>query len=323
MSKLQEYFKNRFNAKRPSTFVTTVKRNKDGMLDELTTKTLFLDQAYAEPAVNQRLFHFINNIDHVLKCAYCQNPLQPKPYNARLVGEYYNGTCDNLECRKRLNSDNSIKGCLEKHGVVNISQTNEWREKVKKTNLERRGVEWNTQSIDLIDAVRASISENKEKINEKRRKTCIEKYGVNSFCETRKFKDAAINSSLEKYGVPHPMQNEKVFESRVYKRKPYTFPSGKVVQIQGYEWKCLDELLLNDYKEEDIVVGNVEISEKIGSICYEVNGKTHRYYPDIYIISENRIIEVKSTYTVKKDPQINNKKEAALKKGLKYSLKVY
>lgn len=285
MSKLREYLKNNFSAKRPSTFVVSVKRNKDGMLDELNLATSFLNEAYSNPSVNQRLFHFINDVNTVLTCKYCQNPLQPKLYNARLTGKYYNGTCKNLECRKKLNSDNSRNGCLEKHGVVNISQTEQWREKVKRTNLERRGVEWNTQSKEFLETFR--------------------------------------NISLKKYGANHPMQNEKVFNSRMYKLKPYVFPSGKVVQMQGYEWKCLDELLLNEYQEEDIIVGNVEISDKIGSIYYEHNGKNHRYYPDIYIVSENRVIEVKSTYTVKKDSQINNKKDAVLKRGLKYSLKIY
>lgn len=285
MSTLQEYFKNNFNSKRPSTFVTSIKRNKNGMLDELISLTSFLDRAYSDPPVNQRIFHFINGVDQVLKCPYCANPLRPKPYNARLIGEYYTGTCESLECRKKLNSDNSRKGCLEKHGVVNISQTPQWREKVKKTNIERRGVEWNTQSRTFLDSLK--------------------------------------EQSLAKYGVPHPMQNEKVFESRVYRRKPYTFPSGRTAYIQGYEWKCLDELLLNGYLEEDIIVGNVEIAQYTGEIMYEVDNKVHRYYPDIYLISEKRVIEVKSTYTIKKDDKINNKKEAVLKKGLNYSLKLY
>jgi len=331
MSHLSQYLKTQFNPSRPTSAILMLKKNKDGMLDELLEATSFLDEYYSEITTNQRLYHYINQIDYVLTCGYCGKPRSVKERNARIVSSHINPklqghyitTCSSIECKKKHNLIKTEDGVMKKHGVKNISQTPEWREKVQATNLERRGVKWNTQSVNLIDAVRASLSKNKEKINEKRRKTCIEKYGVNSFCKTKKFKDAAISSSIEKYGVPHPMQNEKVFESRMYKRKPYIFPSGKIVHVQGYEWKGIDELLLNEYKEEDIVVGNVEISEQIGSILYDVNGKTHRYYPDIYIISENRVIEVKSTYTVKKDTQINNKKEAVLKKGLKYSLKIY
>ena len=35
------------------------------------------------------------------------------------------------------------------------------------------------------------------------------------------------------------------------------------------------------------------------AIWYEMDNIKHRYYPDIFIPCENRIIEVKSTYTLK------------------------
>jgi hypothetical protein len=285
MSYLKEYISNNFSPKRPSTCIVNLKKNKDGMLDELEQATSFLNGHYSEISINQRLHHYLNGIHHVKRCNYCENPLQIKPFNARISGEFYNGTCESKECRSKFNGDQSRKGCLEKHGVENISKTLEWREKVKKTNLERRGVEWNTQSKEFLNIWK--------------------------------------QKSVEKYGVEHPMQNEKVFEKRMYKKKKYVFPSGKIVYLQGYEWKCLDELILNQYHESDIVVGNIEINEWIGSIFYEHEGKTHRYYPDIYIISENRVIEVKSTYTIKKDTKINNKREAVIKKGLLFSLKIY
>jgi hypothetical protein len=285
MSQLKEYISNNFSNKRPSTCIVNLKKNKDGMLDELEKATCFLNEYYKEISVNQRLHHYLNGIHYAKLCKYCKKPLQIKPFNARISGEFYNGTCDSKECRSKFNGDQSRKGFLEKHGVENISQTPEWREKVKKTNLERRGVEWNTQS--------------------------------------KEFQEISRNKSIEKYGVPYPMQNERFFERNVYKRKAYRFPSGKIVYIQGYEWKCLDELILNRYEESDIIVGNIEIAKYTGCLFYEYEGRTHRYYPDIYIISENQVIEVKSTYTVKKDIRINNKRDAVIGKGLKYSLKIY
>lgn len=41
-------------------------------------------------------------------------------------------------------------------------------------------------------------------------------------------------------------------------------------------------------------------------IMYEFNNKNHRYYPDIYIPSEKRIIEVKSPYTYTQQLEQNN-----------------
>ncbi len=78
--------------------------------------------------------------------------------------------------------------------------------------------------------------------------------------------------------------------------KDYILPSNKIVAIQGYENIALDELFLNNkYKEEDIITNRRDMP----IIKYYLNGTMHQYFPDIMIISENKIIEVKSNYTYK------------------------
>jgi len=53
------------------------------------------------------------------------------------------------------------------------------------------------------------------------------------------------------------------------------------------------------------------------------NSKTRRYYPDIYIKSENKIIEVKSDYTMKQHKNINLlKRQACLDKGLQFEFMI-
>ena len=46
----------------------------------------------------------------------------------------------------------------------------------------------------------------------------------------------------------------------------------------------------------------------------DIDGKKHRYYCDIYIPSENKIIEVKSTWTYKKELHMNILKSEHVKK---------
>ena len=49
---------------------------------------------------------------------------------------------------------------------------------------------------------------------------------------------------------------------------------------------------------------------------YSFGDKIHRYYPDIYIPSQNKIIEVKSPYTYHKQLEQNIcKKEQVIKDG--------
>ena len=76
-------------------------------------------------------------------------------------------------------------------------------------------------------------------------------------------------------------------------------------------------------KENDIFVCQSEIEKKVGKICYIFDGKQKRYFPDIYIESQNRILEVKSMYTMNCDTEKNEKKkEACLKLGLNFNFLV-
>jgi hypothetical protein len=302
MLELDKYYNSSFNAKRPSTFVVSVKKNKNGMLDELIELTSFLDSEYLAVSVNQRLFHYINKIYSVLRCKYCGSPLMSKPYNARLLGNYYQGTCGNGICRKKLNIDQTEVGVRKKYGVSNISQTKEWHNKVKDTNLKKRGVEWNTQSAEFIGITKACNKINQEEI-------------------TRKRKVSYAKNSIEKYGVPHPRQNSKIFERSIgnwFKKKEYALPSGKLVKVQGYEPIVITKFLVN-HSESDIIISNTEIEKHTGKIMYTHNEKLHRYFPDMFIVSENKIIEVKSRYTYEKDIEINNlKKRACLDAGFDF-----
>lgn len=86
-------------------------------------------------------------------------------------------------------------------------------------------------------------------------------------------------------------------------------PSGKLIKIQGYEHFALD-ILLKTKSENDIetYVRNMPKIWYIGE-----DGKKHRYYPDIFIKSENKFIEVKSTYTFEQEKNKNLLKQKATK----------
>lgn len=302
MSNLKNYIKDNFNPKRPSTAVVAIKKNKFGMLDELENETSFLLEHYSDITVNQMLYHYINNVSDVLKCPNCESPRKPNKRGNGITGNFYQVTCGKTECKNKVGHINSKKGIQKKYGVDNISQTKYWREKVKATNLERRGVEWNTQTPELIEKAKSSLRKRSEELHAKRRETCIDRYGES-----------------------HHMKNAKIFsksKSTAFSSKEYTFPSGKIVKVQGYEDRALD-ILLKEYDESDLIVNDSDIENNIGKIEYVEKDKRRRYYPDIYIKSENRIVEVKSDYTFNKEFDTNVlKRQACIDKGLNFDFMI-
>ena len=118
------------------------------------------------------------------------------------------------------------------------------------------------------------------------------------------------------------MQNTLVFSNNKrsrFKQKNYKFKSGNVVKIQGYENLALD-ILLKTYNENDIITK----SEEVPKIKYYFQGKNRVYYPDLFIPIENKIIEVKSTYTYNiKIEQNLIKRDKTLKSGYNFEFWIF
>jgi hypothetical protein len=108
--------------------------------------------------------------------------------------------------------------------------------------------------------------------------------------------------------------------------KNYILPSGRIVRIQGYENYGIEFLLNKGIDEKDIIIGNKEIEKEIGLFFFydTKKKKERRYFPDIFIKSENKIYEVKSTYTMKLDIDlINMKKESIINRGFNFEFLVF
>ena len=165
------------------------------------------------------------------------------------------------KCSVKIIEKRKKETCMEKYGVINVGLVPEIKEKIKEAYLVHYG---------------EHPKKNKE-VQEKWKQTCLEKYGG------------------------HPNQNREVqikAEKNSYKFKTYTFPSGKTVKYQGFEDKALDELI-KVYEENDIIVGRGEVP--IIPFYTKENEKIvkRKYFPDIYLKSQNKIIEVKSEWTIK------------------------
>lgn len=168
---------------------------------------------------------------------------------------------------------------LETRGVESIFYLEEFKLKSRKTKMERYGNEFYAGWEKSAEKNRNKSAHEKNLINEKRRKTNLERLGVP--CP---------------FLLPNAQQNSKISNAT---GKEYITPSGKIIRVSGYEDKALDKLLEMGYMEDDIMVDTRcgPRGKAVPTFSY-INANQHRqiYYPDIYIPKENKIIEIKSQW---------------------------
>jgi hypothetical protein len=215
--------------------------------------------------------------------------------------EKYNNPCPMNTLKNQIKIR---KAHLDKYGVEFSMQRKEVYKKSVKTNLERYGVK--------------SILQ----LTEKMKQSVMDIYGVDNVSKVPFIRQKALATNFERYGFIHAMQNSFIAKKSMINSKRYKIyilPSGKEIKIQGYENFTLDVLLIK-YNETELLTDRTDMPE----IWYILNGSFHRYYPDIFIPIENKIIEVKSTWTYNLDiKQFHNKKKACEYLGYTFESYIY
>ena len=253
---------------------------------------------------------------------YGENPFQNKEIREKakqtcLVNHGVEFPQQNVEIREK-----SKETCMKNFGVEHPQQNSEVREKSKETCIEKYGVEISSQNEEVKEKAKQTCLVNhgvefpqqNVEIREKSKETCMKNFGVEHPSQNAEVREKAKQTCLLKYGVAYPLQNAEVSEKaskNAYKLKSYTFPSGNTIQVQGYEPFGLDELIATEQISETDIVTN---RKEVPTIWYEdTHGKKRRYFVDIFIPSQKRCIEVKSTWTMKKERDNVFEKQQAMK----------
>ena len=215
------------------------------------------------------------------------------------------------EIRNKIKATNK-----ERYGFEYAAQVPEIREKMKLTNKEKYGVDYPIQNSQIKERIKTTNMERygfnypmkNTLVQERRKRSVLAKYGVDYVFQNIQVRENYCKSMLDKYGVEYPMQVDEIRLKSLrscYKVKTYTFPSGKTILYQGYENFAYDKLIKDGYNENDILSEQEIIKDKnIPDFWYIHNNSKHRYYPDICVKSEKKIIEVKSTWTYTLNPVI-------------------
>jgi len=184
---------------------------------------------------------------------------------------------------------------------------------------------WNSEASKIKRKITQKRIGKTEKTKEKTKKTNLERYGVENVFQSKIIKQKITETNQERYGVNNCMQDSNIHSKNMraqYKTKWYITPKHNIWYCQGYEPQLFDELL-KEYKEEDIITDY----KNMPHFWYiDIFGIRRRYFPDCYIKSTNTIYEVKSEYTYNqglKNNVFQLKEKSVTDEGFNFILKIY
>ena len=313
--------------------ITFCNQNNIILKDEYSNKTINRDTIIngkcisqaCENSFNKSFREFVKLNGYCANC--CKNIGKLKIIKTNLQKYGLDNPMKSNECKEKLKQT-----MIDTYGVKHFSQTEEFKNKVIQTNLQKYGTKCPLQSeivknktieTNMIKYGVQNPQQNQD-IKNKTIETTLKKYGVKHFSQTEEFKNKVIQTNLKKYGVPHHSQNAEVSEIMLkssYNVKQYIFPSGKIISYQGYENFAFDELLnIENVLEDDIFTNRREVPE----LWYtDKTNKLRRHFVDIYIKSQNRCIEVKSTWTNQEKNNVLQKQQSAINLGYKYEIWIF
>ena len=321
-----------------------VKYDTNMLIDFCEKNNIILENDYSHKFINRDYI-----VEGFCKNNECKNTFK-KPFRELLKLDGYCTDCSKeigkLKIKntniKKYGVDNPMKNksfkdklketILQKYGVEYVSQSDKIKQQIKDKSMEKYGVEYVLQSkqireqIKQTNLVKYGVENPQQNVNikEKTYDTNFKKYGVKCYFETKEFKEKVIKTNLDRYGVPHHSQNPEIAEKilqNAYNKKQYILPSGKIIYLQGYENFMLDHLLsVEQINENDIFTKRNEVPE----IWYnDKSNKLCRHYVDFYIKSQNRCVEVKSTFTNQEKNNVFEKQKAAKDLGFKYEIWIF
>ena len=208
-----------------------------GLLEFINYKTpLLQDGNYNIPT---KVYWVIHVITAFPKCEHCGKELKK---NIRIQNDGSKGYA--RFCSNRCGTlhkdvqERTQRTCMERYGVHNPSMAPEIVERIKQANMEHFGVPWSAMSKNnktksaRTREENSKIPEYRQKINEKRKETCIKRYGVEAYAQTEESKKNISNwhkihgmekwqhirkTFIERYGVDSPsalLAKRKITRSR-------------------------------------------------------------------------------------------------------------
>lgn len=145
---------------------------------------------------------------------YLMERLPGRSWSAIRTKAVHLGVTRNEDLVRKENSRSTLEGVRAKYGVDSYFETEEFKEKSKRTNQEKRGVDYPTQSPEVREKVRKSVQARlgvdnvfqSEAVRDKLKRSLLEKHGVDSPMKSEDIQQKASDTCKVRYGVENPLQ---------------------------------------------------------------------------------------------------------------------
>ena len=226
-----------------------------------------------------------------------------KERTAATVAERYGSFANPeiVEKRKRTS--------LERYGVENPMQCREIQKKAEATNLERYGYKHTFSCPEIRakgDATQIEkygcLASNSQEIKEKRKATCIAKYGVPYVLQSDVVKEKIAQTNLVRFGVENPSQNEEIIEKRRQTNiDKYGVPAAFMLPESMEKSR---ESMIKLKNSSHISKINISVSELLteSGIYNEYEFPLCGHWFDLIIPDQKILIEIDPTYSHSKQP---------------------
>lgn len=120
---------------------------------------------------------------------------------------------------------------------------------------------------------------NDPEVSKKRKKTCIERYGVDSFTKTKDYIEKTKKTNNEKYGVDFYLQTDKIKDIRIKKN----------IEKYGVEHHMKSKKFIKDFKKNIMEKYGVDNVSKLDDVKNKKKETFNKNYGIDHIFSSNKI----------------------------------
>lgn len=195
----------------------------------------------------------------------------------------------------------------DKYGCKNPWGAKEVRDKIKATNLERYGSEHNWgRNSTVWDKIKETNLEKygteyivqSKHFKEKSKETMIEHYGVDNPMKSKELREKAQKTNIERYGAPCNFNSGSIIREHLIQKclKDYGVPYYCMIDKCKENLKTLISKVNKDFKSKlDALDINSIFEKQVGWYSY-----------DLFIESQNLLIDINPSFTHSATPGISN-----------------